>query len=165
MEQHQLRISDICGYVIEQFEKNKQKPSMSKLIGFHTRNKYLFMAFSQVDLNKLGNIIANNEKLPVLDVLSNYENSLVVLLSKTPTRKRHANVIRRMYGHFSKKLSKENQLIIESAISDYQKNRLPLNNVLHKLKVMTSDKDDLYLARQTYFLLLSDKTSFPEYHH
>lgn len=163
MEQHQLRILDICNYVIEQFDKNKQKPTMNKLIGFHTRNKYLFMAFSQVDLNKLGNITANNEKLPILDVLANYENSLIILLSKTPTKKRHVNVLRRMYGHFSKRLSDENRLIIENAISDYQKNRVPLNDVLYKMKTVTSDRDNLYLASQTYFLLFSDKTSFPKY--
>ncbi|WP_299290135.1 YbgA family protein [Nitrosopumilus sp.] len=163
MEQHQLRLSDICDYVIEQFDKNRKKPSMNKLIEFHTKNKYLFMAFSQVDLNELGNIIANNKKLPLSVVLSNYEHSLIVLLSKTPTRKRHANVLRRMYGHFSKKLSNENRLIIETAISDYQKNCVPLNDVLHKMRNMASDIDNLYLARQTYFLLFSDKTSFPKY--
>lgn len=163
MRQHELKISDIRNYVLEQFDKNKQKPSMNALIKFHTLNKYLFMAFSQIDLNKLGKIIANNEKLSTTDVLSNYENSLIVLLSKIPTRNRHANVLRRMYGHFSKKLSYENRLVLENTISDYQKNLVVLRDVLYKLKMITSDIDNQYLSRQTYFLLFSDKTIFPKY--
>ena len=82
---------------------------MNELVRFHTINKYLLMAFNQVDQNILGKIIANHKKLPLDTVLDNYEKQLRVILSKTPTRSRHANVLRRMYGHFYKKLAKHYQ--------------------------------------------------------
>ena len=130
---------------------------MNKLVRFHTTNKYLLMAFNQLELNKLGNIIANREKLPVNTVIENYEVRLKTALNKPPTRSRHANVLRRMYGHFYKKLPKYKQQIIEQQISDYQNGKIRLSDTLQNLTILASDIDSMYLAKQSYFLLFSDK--------
>ena len=159
-----LKLSEIQDFVWERFRTVKAKPSMNRLIAFHTFNKYLFMAFSQVDLNAMGKLVANHEKLPITSVLDNYEKSLAVILSKRPTRSRHANVLQRMYGHFYDKLPPGRHEIIEHAISEYQKNNAILGDVLHKLKLLTGEIDNIYLAKQSYFLLFSDKIGLESFH-
>ena len=157
LDENKLKISDICEYVLERFDLVKSKPSMNKLVRFHTTNKYLLMAFNQIELNKLGNIIANREKLSVNTVIENYEVHLKTTLNKSPTRSRHAHVLRRMYGHFYKKLPKYKQQMIEQQISDYQNGKICLSETLQNLTMLTLDIDNMYLAKQSYFLLFSDK--------
>ena len=157
MGENTLKISDIRKYVLERFDHMKSKPSMNKLVQFHTANKYLLMAFDQMELNNLGNIVANREKLSVNIVIKNYESRLKSALSKHPTRSRHANVLRRMYGHFYKKIPKCKQQVIEQRISEYQNGNISLNETLRNLTNLTSDIDSMYLAKQSYFLLFSDK--------
>ena len=130
---------------------------MNKIVQFHTDNKYLLMAFNQIELNKLGNIVANREKLSTNIVIRNYESRLKSALSKSPTRSRHANVLRRMYGHLYKKIPKCNQQVIEQRISEYQNGNISLSETLRNLTILTSDIDSMYLAKQSYFLLFSDK--------
>ena len=157
LDENKLKISDIRDYVLERFDLVKSKPFMNKLVRFHTTNKYLLMAFNQVELNKLGNIVSNREKLLVNTVIENYEGHLKTALNKPPTRSRHANVLRRMYGHFYKKLSKYKQQMIEQQISDYQNGKIRLGDTLQNLTMLASDIDSMYLAKQSYFLLFSDK--------
>ena len=130
---------------------------MNKLVQFHTTNKYLLMAFNQMELNKLGNVVANREKLAVNTVIDNYEAHLKAALSKSPTTSRHANVLRRMCGHFYKKLPKCKQQMIEQRISEYQNGKFLLSETLRYLTILTSNIDSIYLAKQSYFLLFSDK--------
>ena len=157
MGENTLQISDIRKYVLERFDCIKSKPSMNKIVQFHTANKYLLMAFDQMELNNLGNIVANREKLSVNIVIRNYESRLKSALSKSPTRSRHANVLRRMYGHLYKKIPKCNQQVIEQRISEYQNGNISLSETLRNLTILTSDIDSMYLAKQSYFLLFSDK--------
>lgn len=131
---------------------------MNKLVQFHTTNKYLLMAFNQMELNTLGNIVANRDKLSVDMVIENYQSHLKTALRKSPTRSRHANVLRRMYGHFYKKLSRCRQQMIEKRISEYQNKKTSLSKTLRYLAILTSDIDNVYLAKQSYFLLFSDKS-------
>ncbi|AJM91775.1 DUF1722 domain-containing protein [Nitrosopumilus piranensis] len=157
LSQDSLKFADIRNYVLERFEDVKTNPSMNKLVKFHTFNKFLFMACSQIELNKLGKIVANQEKLQTKDVLDSYEKHLKNILSKTPTRSRHANVLRRMYGHFNKKIPKSEQKTIEHLISEYQNNNITLSDMLYKLRTITSDIDNMYVVKQSYFLLFADK--------
>jgi len=157
LDENKLKISDICQYVLDQFEPIKSRPSMNKLVRFHTTNKYLFLAFSPIHLNKMGNVVANHEKLPASAVVEDYSGCLIAALSKHPTRSKHANALRRMYGHFYKKLPKHSQETIERQIFEYQHGRNQLSDTLRNLTVHTMDLDSMYLARQSYFLLFSDK--------
>ncbi|MDH3341419.1 MAG: YbgA family protein [Nitrosopumilus sp.] len=157
MGENTLKISDIPRYVLERFDCIKSKPSMNKLVQFHTTNKYLLMAFSPIHLNKMGNVVANHEKLSASAVVGNYSDCLIVALGQHLTRSKHANVLRRMYGHFYKKLSKQSQEIIERQIFEYQHGKNQLSDTLRNLTVHTMDLDSIYLARQSYFLLFSDK--------
>ncbi|MGY5146705.1 MAG: DUF1722 domain-containing protein [Candidatus Nitrosopumilus sp. bin_7KS] len=115
------------------------------------------MACSQIELNKLGKIVANQKKLHIEDMLDSYEKHLKSILSKIPTRSRHANVLRRMYGHFNKKIPKTEQKTIEHLISEYQKDNITLSDVLHKLRTITFDIDNMYVVKQSYFLLFVNK--------
>ena len=133
---------------------------MNKLVQFHMTNKYLLMAFNQMELNKLGNIVANREKPPINNVVKDYETHLKLALAKPPTHSRHANVLRSMYGHFYKKLTKCKWKIIERQISEYQDRKVSLGETLRHLAVLTSDIDNMYLAKQSYFLLFSDRNPF-----
>lgn len=112
-----------------------------------------------MDLNKLGNIVANREKLPIHEVITNYETHLKPALAKSPTPSKHVNVLRRMYGHLYKKLPKCKQQMIEQRISEYQDREVSLSDTLRYLIILTSDINRTYLAKQSYSLLFLDKNS------
>lgn len=142
---------------MDNFSPVKSKPSMNKLVRFHTFHKYLFMAFDPNELNNLGSIVANHENLILKEVICKYSENLKIILGKLPTRKKHANVLRRMYGRMYKKLPRYKQEIIETQISNYQSGKIKLNDVLENLRVLTIEIDNLYVAKQSYFLLFSEK--------
>jgi hypothetical protein len=47
--------------------------------------------------------------------------------------------------------------MIEQQIFEYQSGKNQLSDTLRSLTILTADIDDMYLAKQSYFLLFSEK--------
>ena len=156
LEMPKLTESDISGYVLERFLDLKDEPSMENLVNYHTNNKYLIMAHSQVGLKELGNIVANHKKLPQKVVLEKYEKNLVSTLKKEPSIKNHINVLMHIFGYFGKYLNQNEKAIFMQFIKDYKTNKMTLGKILSEIEPITYKFNNLYLISQTYFLLYSD---------
>ncbi|MDX1441079.1 MAG: YbgA family protein [Nitrosopumilaceae archaeon] len=156
LEMPELTEKDIVSYVIERFADLKAESSMGKLVQFHTDNKYLLMAHSQVGLLKLGNIVSNHAKLPLEHVLKNYEDALENTLKKEPTTKSHINVLMHIFGYFGKNLNQKEKDFFMKLIKKYKENRITLGKILSEIEPITYKFNNLYLISQTYFLLYSD---------
>ena len=156
LQMSELTEKDITGYVLERFSELKENSSMENLVNFHSNNKYLIMAHSQIHLKDLGNIVANHEKHPLKKVLWKYEKMLSRTLKIKPTVKTHINVLMHIFGFFGKYLSQKEKSIFMQFIKDYKEGKVKLGKILSEIEPITYKINNLYLVSQTYFLLYSE---------
>ena len=154
-----LQLKDIHEFVFERFKENKV---MSDLVKFQSINKYLIMAHSPVHLNKLGNIVANHEKLPISIVLENYHRELKKAFLVKPSRKSHYNTLQHIMGHFSPDFSKSEKRYFLHILENYKEDKVPLNEALQMLKDCTAKYEKSYLSRQSYFLFFTLTEKFTD---
>lgn len=95
--------------------KNIEEDSMKELVEFHTRHKYLLMAYNQLDLKTLGGIVANHKKLPYEEVIKNYKERLGIAMENPPKIGDLINTLMHILGYFSEDLrSEEKSFIIDN---------------------------------------------------
>merc|ERR1711879_129403 len=75
-------------FTLADYREMKAEPSMKKLVAFHSKNKYLFMTYHQYIVKRMGNIVANHNKIPIVDVMKLYEDELYKLFKSDPTKKK-----------------------------------------------------------------------------
>lgn len=148
-----LRLEDIYEFTMERI---KEVANMSELVKFHSVNKYLIMAYSPFQLNKLGNIVANHEKLKFNQVLEKYQEQLKQVFSVKPTTKSHFNTLQHILGHFSPDLSISERRYFLTMIQNFRNEKSQLGDILRMLKECTTKYDKAYLSRQTYFLFFTN---------
>ena len=153
-----LRLKDIHEFVMERFKESKE---MGDLVQFHSINKYLIMAHSPNHLNRLGNIVANHDKLKISDVLEKYLKELKKAFSIEPTIKSHFNTLQHIFGHFSPDLSRSEKRYFIIILQNFRESKIPLNEALQILKDCTEKYEKLYLVRQTYFLFFTNPHDIP----
>ncbi|MBN2459987.1 MAG: DUF1722 domain-containing protein [Candidatus Cloacimonetes bacterium] len=124
--------------------------SMKNLVSFHTRNKYLFMAYNQVKLKEAGKIVANHERLNVKDVFTSYRNKLVEIISKIPRYTSNINVLMHVFGYFRQNLSKDEKDYYFSNLELYRSRQLPLIALITIIRAWIERFDDKYLREQTF---------------
>jgi len=147
---------DVKEFVLERFEDVKKSMKIKDLVAFQSTNKYMIMAHNQKELKILGNIVASNKKIPFLEILVEYEKHLKTSLDKEPTIKTHTNVILHIFGFFSKNFSQMEKEQFFKLLSQFQKNKITIGNILSEINLIIYRFNNTYLASQTYFLLYSD---------
>jgi uncharacterized protein YbgA (DUF1722 family)/uncharacterized protein YbbK (DUF523 family) len=138
-------------FTLAAFRKVKTEGSMKDLVRFHTENKYLLMAYSQAELGKLGNIVANKEKKPFKDLISEYEMHLYDAFSKPPRYTSNINVLTHALGHFSERLSSNEKSLFLDWIQKYQEEKISLCPAINLIRSWIVRFEDQYLMHQTFF--------------
>jgi uncharacterized protein YbgA (DUF1722 family)/uncharacterized protein YbbK (DUF523 family) len=123
--------------------------SMGALIDYHTRHKYLLMAYSQARLKLLGNVVANREGKTGPEVFALYENRLEEALAKPPRPGPLINVLLRAYGGISADLAQGERRYFLNCLEEYRDERIPLSVPLHLLKAWSVRHHNRYLLGQT----------------
>lgn len=147
---------DISDYVIQRFEDAKSSNKFKNMLAFHTANKFMIMAHDQVELKKLGNIVASHKKIPFSELLQEYENHLKLAMKRTPTVKTHSNVIMHIFGYFLKHLDQNEKKVFLNSLEQFREGGKTIAKILLEIRPITYRFDNTYLASQTYFLLYSD---------
>ncbi|MFW9950605.1 MAG: YbgA family protein [Candidatus Thorarchaeota archaeon] len=137
-------------YTIAAFREIKKQISIHKLIEFHTKNKYLFMAYNQTEMRKMGRFIANQKDYPFKDVLSEYKKSLELLLTYPPIFTSNINVLMHMLGYFSKALSKEEKAFFLDELEKYRTGWIPLFVCTNLIKLWIRKFNEPYLRNQSF---------------
>ena len=152
------KISDpeIKKYIMERFEDVKRTHKIKDLVTFQAKNKYMFMAYSQEELKKLGNLVASNKKIPLSDILVEYEKHLNLVLEKKPTIKTHINVLMHMFGYFAKDFNQIQKDQFRELLEQFRERKISIGNVLSQINPLVFQFNNTYLASQTYFLLYAD---------
>lgn len=147
---------DISDYVIQRFEDVKSSNKFKNMLAFHTANKFMIMAHDQVELKKLGNIVASHRKIPFSELLQEYENHLKLAMDKKPTIRTHSNAIMHIFGYFLKHLDQNEKRTFLNNLDQFREGKKTIGQILLEISPITYRCDDTYLASQTYFLLYSD---------
>ncbi len=137
-------------FMLADFRNVENSNQMKELVGFHSKNKYLFMAYNQQRLKKLGRIVANHNHLEFKEVIKNYKQELFKLLADSPSFKDNINVLMHLMGYFSEDLLSEEKEYFLGVIDKYRANKVPLSVPLGIINswIVKYKKD--YLAKQSF---------------
>jgi len=138
-------------FSIADFRTVRESGSMRELVGFHSRNKYMLMAYSQRQLSVLGRIVANPEKQKPGDVIAHYASELCKACERSPRYTANVNALMHAFGHVSKGLAKEERGYFLETVEKYRASRVPLSVPQSILRSMVVRFGDEYLMSQTFF--------------
>lgn len=143
-------------FTLADYRENVEGKGMKELVAFQSRNKYLFMAYSQSGLKKLGTLVANHEKKDFPTLSEEYLTQLRSMLSTTPSKSRHINVMLHIFGYFKNQLSSEEKAHFLDMLDMYRASRIPQSAVMAMLGSWGVRFKSEYLKGQTIF------SSFPK---
>ena len=125
--------------------------TMASLVAFHSRHKYLLMAYSQAGLKRLGRMVANAEHRPAGDVIEAYRTGLLRTLAKPPRRTNSINVLLHVLGHVSDGLKPAEKAFFLDEMERYRAQRVCLSAPTSLLRSWIVRFDVPYLMDQYYF--------------
>ncbi|MCB9503502.1 MAG: DUF1722 domain-containing protein [Deferribacteres bacterium] len=138
-------------FAVARFRQVKNSGSMKELVSFQAKNKFIFMAYNQKAMRRLGQIAANSEKKTFSTVTEEYEVELARVFSRIPHVGSHINVLLHGFGYFSKNLNAEEKAWFLDALEKYRQKKLPLSALLSVLRAWIARFNEHYLAQQAYF--------------
>lgn len=138
-------------FILAAFRNVKSEGRMRNLVAFHSENKYLLMVYSQAELQKLGAIVANKERITFPELASEYERHLYIALSRPPKYTSSINVLMHAFGHFSEKLSSPEKALFFDWIQKYRDGKTSICPAINTLRSWAVRFEDQYLTNQTFF--------------
>lgn len=138
-------------YTHATYREVKKEATMKSLVDFHSKNKYLFMAYHPNHLKTLGKLVGNHEQKKIYEILDEYEVSLNKLLSTTPNTMRFVNMMLHVFGYFSKELNAKEKAYFLDAIEQYTNHKIPQSTVMAILKSWVIRFENEYLMDQKVF--------------
>lgn len=138
-------------FMLCRWREVKKSVAMRQVVRFHTENKLLLMAYSQKELRIMGKIVANPQKKPVREVIEDYEQHLLLALSRMPKYTSYINVMMHVLGFFSEGLSHEEKAFFLDALEKYRAGKSTLSSDIILLKSWIVRFREPYLNTQTFF--------------
>ncbi len=138
-------------FTFASFRNIRSKPSMGRLVKFHSENKFLLMAYSQKDLMIMGRLVANKDKKRAEAVFNEYQMSLYRAMNKAPKFTANINVMMHALGFFSNKLSAGEKRFFLNSLEEYRREQAPLSVPLNLLQEFIIRFEEDYLSKQTFF--------------
>ena len=135
----------------------KGRPTLGKLVDFHTRHKLLLLSHSQKLYREMGPLVAAGKKLPPAKLLDRYEQILLEALSLKTTVKKQINVLMHVLGYFKKQLSADEKQEMLEIIERYRNGFVPLVVPITLVNHYVRKYDQPYLKQQVYI----DPTRWP----
>lgn len=129
---------------------------MRALVEFHTRHKFLLMAYNQARLRELGRIVANEQKRSFPDVLAEYAPRFRAALLRLPRRTAVINVLMHALGFLSDRLTPAEKGYFLDLLTGYREGRHSLSTLIGVLRAWMLRFEEPYLSTQLFF------SPFPE---
>jgi uncharacterized protein YbgA (DUF1722 family)/uncharacterized protein YbbK (DUF523 family) len=139
-------------FTLAAFRETVQKNGkMKDLISYHSKNKYLFMVYSQTALKNLGTIVANHDKMDFTAVSIKYLKQLESMMSNQPAKSRYINVMLHIMGYFKNQLSSAEKAHFLDMLELYRSSRIPQSAIMTMLGSWGVRFNNEYLKGQTVF--------------
>ncbi|MGL5085536.1 MAG: YbgA family protein [Clostridium sp.] len=136
-------------FTLSDFEDCTKVNNINSLIEFHSKNKLLFMSYSQTGLKTLGHIVANHEKLPIDQVYNLYYTALNKQIEKAPKYKPLINTYNHSIGYFTENLGKEEIDFFYETLDKFRNGKVSTNVIVNLLKSYAVRFNNDYLLSQT----------------
>lgn len=138
-------------FAVFHFKNIAKRKSISELNRFHANNKYLYFAYSQVQKNKLGAIIAKYNRINTDEVFNEYFAEMVKLFSQIPTTRNYINAFQHILGYFSNQTGREEKAFILDLMDKYKNGKTEKSSISSILKIYSIKYNTEYLLKQTIF--------------
>ncbi len=127
-----------------------EKPSIGRLVEFHTGNKLLMMAHSPQIYREMGTLVAHGGEIKLAELLQRYEGFFMKGLALHATVKKNTNVLQHIMGYFKQQLSDDEKAELLEIIRQYHDRLLPLIVPMTLLRHYINKYDQQYLKGQVY---------------
>lgn len=121
----------------------------ASLIEFHTRYKYLLLAYNPKIYYELGPVVANCSE-DIEDAATQYRSKFMLALSKPTTRKKHTNVLMHLQGFFKQELDGKYKAELTEEIKKYHRGYVPLLAPLTLINHYLREFPNEFLQKQAY---------------
>ena len=138
-------------YILSGFRSVKKSNSFEELREFHLKNSMLFISYSQKYSKLLDELIYNYDNGDFSTLINEYENTLNILLSRTPRYTSNINVCLRAVEQFREELSDEEIKFIWSTIDKYRNGIVPFSVLQYLIKGYIIRFDIENLKNQSFF--------------
>lgn len=138
-------------FVSADFRNVRRIGRMKSLVDFHTRNKFMLMAYSQKHMRMLGRVVANADKRNLEQAFEEYYQLLMQAFARCARFNSHINVLMHGLGYFKDEASRREKEHFLSLLDKYRAGRLPLSAILAVLHSWSIQYERDYLLGQTYF--------------
>lgn len=138
-------------YTFSDFRVVKKSQELSELIEFHSKNKYLLMAYNPNLMKELGKFIGDQNKYSEDQLFQRYYDLLGKTLKNPPQAPSNINMMMHAFGHFSDRLTHEEKSFFLDSMDQYRQGVMPLLVCLNLLKSWVIRFDEEYLSQQTFF--------------
>lgn len=138
-------------FLFARFRELKENPSMKDLVNFQAENKLIFMSYDQVEMRKMGHIVANHDKKPIEEVINEYSEHLYETMSGLPKFTSNINVMMHAFGYFSKELSHDEKKFFLNTLEEYRREQTPVSVPLSLIRSYIVRFKEEYLREQTFF--------------
>ena len=138
-------------YTKNRFDVLANDLTSHRIITFHSKLKYLLMAYSPQGYQATGKMVASiSQHYDLLEFYEQYREKILAILSQTPTRKLHVNAIQHIQGYFKHKATKDEKTRLGWLINDYLLGYLSINNPLSMILQLLTQYPDSYISEQYY---------------
>ena len=125
--------------------------NLNTLYNYHAKHKYLFMAYNQLLMKKMGQVAANKKNKKFKSIIIEYYNLLICLLSKKTRYPSNINTQMHVMGYFKKLLSSKEKKNFLHMLELYRSKKIPISTVNNILSSWIYRFENKYLMNQSFF--------------
>lgn len=125
--------------------------SHARLVEYHARNKYLFMAYSDAKLRVLGRIVASGSAKNFAETIARYQPVLGGMFESQLKPGPVVNVLMHCMGYFDKKITRDEKKFFLDLLEKYRMKAMPLLVPVTVLRGWAVKYGEEYLLQQTLF--------------
>lgn len=125
--------------------------SVSKMMKFHSRHKFIMQAHNYEKTVALGQFLAQLDQASLLEAAEEYERRFMEILAKPASKAGHCNVMMHILGFLKKRVDSQSRQDLVAVIKRYRKGEVPLIAPMILLKHYMPRFGGDYINAQSYF--------------
>jgi uncharacterized protein YbgA (DUF1722 family)/uncharacterized protein YbbK (DUF523 family) len=124
--------------------------SISALMEFHQRHKFILLAHDEEEYRKLGPMIASVTKANLQQIAEAYLLRMMTCLKSRASRKRHSNVLMHVMGFLKNKINGDDKQELIEILDNYRNGKVPLIVPITLMRHHLRRFPDEYISGQYY---------------
>ncbi len=124
--------------------------SVSSVMEFHQRHKFILLAHDEEEYRRLGPLIAGANKKNLDQVASEYLLCMMTSLKARSSRKRHTNVLMHIMGFLKNKIDSDDKQEMIEVMDNYRHGKVPLIVPVTLMNHHLRRFPDEYISNQYY---------------